>query len=461
MSVATNRVAFSTIRDTQLNSSTPLVDRKSKLHYQSADNSSRLISLTPRKYRKTGVPDLISRSFSIEKSGTYYDKSISSTLKSKSFASHHHTPVSSPENSSTLHLKSSLSTFKNDVAGLAATKLKLKLQFALHKVKQNKIKGEISKVNTNKMKVSKPTSNLYFSRNQKQQTPIVSPHNDLPLRASAFAFLPTPPEQVPARHNFYTNSINVNLQTKNKAAFSSASLSKVASNKTGKKYQKLRLFQIKKTSVYYSGSQRRLPLTNEKQQQQEQQQAAPAIDSTSNLLLFCQPTVTDDTHKKKEGISTAFPNILPSLNLRSRSAESSFANQTPNLPSINKILKTPLKRANMSRSFRFQQSFNNAAPTVIASRTPTLADETTIDEDNDMTLLQNTTCQNSTIDQIDENTTIRNKDDGIKDDEDEQENESDGYKKSVLDSSPITNHLGTPNSRSVAKSLLQLGGHRM
>lgn len=100
------------------------------------------------------------------------------------------------------------------------------------------------------------------------------------------------------------------------------------------------------------------------------------------------------------------------------------------MPPINKILKTPIKRANLSRSLRFQQSFNNAAPSVVpttasASRMPTTVDDT-IDEDNDMTMLQNSTLHNNTtIDQqesIDE-TRIADDDDNDDDDNDEDDGE--------------------------------------
>ncbi|CAK9438821.1 uncharacterized protein LODBEIA_P30450 [Lodderomyces beijingensis] len=498
MSIVTtsNRIALSAIEDSQLNSSTPITDRyKSKVPFQ--DENSCLLTLTPSKYKRK-TPELFARSFSIEKSATYYNKTTPA-LRSKSFASL--TPTTPPDQSPSLHLKSSSSAFKNDAAGLAATKLRLKLQFALHKVNQSKKKkataNKVTKPHNDNSNNLNSNSHHHHHHRHRSKGPIfvTSPSLNVPTaNASTFnnchyttstmlASLPTPPEQPIS--NFYTKSINVNLQSsgkKNSAHSAAASLSKVAANKTKKRNQKLKLFQIKKSSIHYSGTKKNLPLL-------VSQNNDPQV-TTSSLQLLCQPSVLESKPKPIEpanlNIQPPQCNILPSLQVNGLHFRDHNKNEVINLPSINNILKTPLRHTNFARSFRFQQSFNDAAPTVIASRTPTMVDETTIEEDNDMTLLQNSTLYNSTVDQGQNDTTINVKDDdetrdevdngeegedekegakGVKgngeNDDDDDDEDDDEQKKTVLTSSPFNNHLGTPKSFSVAKSLLQLGGHRM
>ncbi|WLF77617.1 hypothetical protein PVL30_001333 [Lodderomyces elongisporus] len=552
MAIATNRVALSTIRDTQLNSSTPLTDKYKRVSLKRNNDINKLISLTPSKFKKR-TPDLITRSFSIEKSGTYYAKTASQQqhqqqqpLRSVSFnfnTQPFNTPLdqspswrtkSSTSTSTTTTTTTTQSAFKNNTAGLAATKLKLKLQFALHKVKQRGTSKYSSstlsytakkplEIDTLRSRVSKTITSPLSSR---KSTPNASPFFDPSyIQMDALASLPTPPEphhqqqpqQKPQQkqqqqqqsllHNYYTRSVNVNLQSVNKNQSATTSLSKVATNKTKKRNQRLRLFQIKKNSIYYTENKKKLPLISETKSRDNELNNKSTV-SSENLQLFCRQSFLESQNtrpikieeiKQNETTKSKEPtpliretNILPSINLYGSSSSSAsshfYSNKnTLELPPISKILKTPLKRANFAKSFRFQQSFDNAAPAVIASRTPTVADDTTIEEDNDMTLIQNSTIYNSTIDQQ-ENTTINQTKDGdetkvVNDDdddddddietkkakkekdgdarEDREDQENDEYKPSVLTSSPFNNHLGTPNSFSVAKSLLQLGGHRM
>ncbi|KAI5961235.1 uncharacterized protein KGF55_004160 [Candida pseudojiufengensis] len=386
MSIISNRVALSTIRDNQLNSSKSTTPNKNNLFKQ-------------RRY-----PDILTKSFSIEKSGTYYgsdyrDVDETKATKSVSFNDYGY---ESTEKSPTLHSNSS-----NDVAGLAATKLKLKLQLALYKLKQNK-----KKVN-NKKSISSKT--ILSPINSKKSTPNSSPNIESIYHQSILSSLPTPPEQP----KYYTKSINVNLQYKNKPEVSATSLSKVANNKFKKQngQQKLKLFQIKKDSIYYSDNTKKLPLIRKKQQIEP----SFKMDSFINNFIY-QPSLT----------------TLPSISNQKINSELQ-------LPPINKILKTPIKQANLS--------FTNA------SRIPTTVDDT-IDDDQDMTLLQNSTYQNSTL----HDTTKDNDETKLQEEEEEDSEDSDDedkIEKTVLTSSPFNNHLGTPNSFSVAKSLLQLGGHRM
>ena len=202
------------------------------------------------------------------------------------------------------------------------------------------------------------------------------------------------------------------------------------------------------------------------------QEQKSSQNSTTNVGTTRLPSITVDRTT----------NEVPS-NRNTNHAQNSFysslgATNTA-LPSINKILKTPIRRANnASKQFLFQRSFNNAAPLVTNNNNNNNSntygnDETTIDEDNDMTIIQNTTISNTTIDQnatIDEEKTEYDVEQEeitqeIKNSNEEDDNEdinSPSKQQDILTSSPLSNQqFTTPNKFSVAKSLLQLGGHRM
>lgn len=488
--MVTNRTALSTIGDGQLNSnrslnsSTPLANKQTTTYIrQTTDDFKSMFSLTPSKHKRKRFPDMVTKSFSIEKSGTYYNSKRSPAMaKSISFAEYNTTSDTSP----TLRLKSSTSAFKNDKAGLAATKLKLRLQFALYKVQQNKPISTSTTAGTNTITATTTTDTVPKNNDKlaqlnflnpilspsasKKGTPTASPNYEIHT-AKAMSSLLTPPEPKTS----YTKSINVNLQsgTRVPSLSTTTSLSNVAQSKTKKRDQKLKLFQIKKNSIHYSSTQKKLPLIREKQVSSTTTNNNAAAHSAPSFNIFCPSiSIYGSTNSSFNAHSQATHDHAPvaltsTLNTALPAITLNHKTQTQ-LPPINKILKTPIKRANLSRSLRFQQSFNNAAPSVVpttasASRMPTTVDDT-IDEDNDMTMLQNSTLHNNTtIDQqesIDE-TRIADDDDNDDDDNDEDDGEE-REKKTVLTSSPFHNNtLGTPNSFSVAKSLLQLGGHRM
>lgn len=209
---------------------------------------------------------------------------------------------------------------KNATADLAATKLKLKLQLALYKVKR-------AQQHNNRINIKSCTSiGSTASKVAKTRTPDSASSASFNMSTNLMLTPPSPTKN-------YQASVNINLQTKlknpsvTKKSVSlqprKTSLDAVATN------QKLLLFQIKQSSSFYNSA------------------AKPPL-------------------------------------------------QTSALPSINKILKTPIKA---SRSYH---------------------DETTIDED-DSSLAIN----------------VR--------------------KRELLSSSPLKESFGTPNSFLVAKSLLQLG----
>lgn len=242
---------------------------------------------------------------------------------------------------------SPLGSFKNDTAGLAATKLKLKLQLALYKLQQ-KNKSEPEK---------------------KVPTPL----NLVSVDVRSF--------QLPAPSNVnYQSSVNVNLRTKTRSSntkSSKPSLTKIASNKhNNHKISKLKLFKIRNNSLFYQPP-KELAITFDRV---DRNHSAGSRSRVTNDIKLPRPTV-----------------------------DNSFKRTT--LPSINKILKTPIKHSNSTRSL---------------------------------------ICNHNADDTIDEDDTIINT----------ANNKLKKYN-NLLTSSPITNNFGTPNSFSVAKSLLQLGGYCM
>lgn len=270
-----------------------------------------------------------------------------------------------------------ISNNKNITADLAATKLKLKLQLAFYKVQQQ----YNNSVNSRKIFPAIPSTTKLSSSLSSSSAAKVSPNisasstPSFTMNNSNLITVITPPS--PTAN--YQSSININLQTNLKSAAPTRkvkpSLSSIALNKKNTtNNQKLKLFQIKKTSSFYNVSHNNLMTSGSK---------LPLIES--DLVKLSRP-------------------IFNSTNGAS----------TRPLPPINKILKTPIKTASSTRNLI--NSFNHA--------TVTNTDET-IDESMDDTSLA---------------LAVKSKD-------------------NLLTSSPLkeNNSFGTPNSFSVAKSLLQLG----
>ncbi|CAN3374030.1 hypothetical protein DIURU_001764 [Diutina rugosa] len=175
--------------------------------------------------------------------------------------------------------------------------------------------------------------------------------------------------------------------------------------------RRLRIYRVKKTSSFYqsSSSPSRLPLTGAK---------------VSLPRIACH----DMDHQRF---------ILPYA-----AAAASAAGAQP-LPSINIILKTPIRNAqgrapapgaSMARSRSASSGASAVAPRDASSSSAASTEDTTIDDD-DTTIA---------------NVTATGDDSAVKRAE---------RRRPVLTSSPLQNPLGTPSSFSVAKSLLQLAGN--
>ncbi|MCP8716488.1 MAG: hypothetical protein M5E90_03620 [Asgard group archaeon] len=537
MSVTTNRIALSTIKDSHLNStstspnSTPTKDRK-KSRPTLFNSIRKPINNNSISFARSST-DLISKSFALSNSATTLNLNKKfSPLRAVSFSNYRST---STKSNSGLKLQSTNDAFKNDSVGLAATKLKLKLQLAYYKVQQSKetrLKS-LKYSSNNTRQYHSPKSGNYKSTSIKLNSVIASlespptsaknspvfnnsacstatntgPFNS-PDYHSIIQPLPTPPDQQQKQQKqttptilSYSHSINVNLNAtpRHRSIIDSyptkSKLNKIANKKgTAKRSQKLKLFQIRKNSVFYNANQKKLPLI-----QKQDQYGLDIVNHTTSFNNKNNTTPSSsqgNNNNNSQGVvnfsfinypnSQESNNHLPSiiLNPPSSSSSSTTTNNTSNttsssaylkhherktsLPSINKILKTPIKRANSMRppsQFLYQKSFNEAAPLVVpgSQSQGNSNDETIIDEDNELTIIQNTTINNTTIDQ---NATIEVNDD----DEEDAHNNNDKLSsrknqqndEDILTSSPIHNQqFTTPNKFSVAKSLLQLGGHRM
>jgi hypothetical protein len=321
----------------------------------------------------------------------------------------------------------SLKSHNNDTAGLAATKLKLKLQLAIYKLQQNKSSSSSGKV-SDKINIHYSSTYLTPPSSTTDCQGFVLPRDEI---INSICQLPTPPPpsqmaSEPSKPS-YSGSANLNLKTKSHLKPTLETIVKNTNQKTC-----LKLFQIKKNSSFYHSSSRKLPLVDK----------PPKPLHVDNLQL--KQKHTNSTYSSSnpfilpvEAQAANHPN--PSIYLNPLYNNKSFEPQPAgNLPSINIILKTPIKHANSTRnlipgnSVR-EKSFNLSMPHM----GPNNHDDTTIDEDNDNTIA-NTTVNQDVLGSLPEEPTRR---------------------KSLILSSPIQNTFGTPNSFSVAKSLLQLGGY--
>lgn len=266
---------------------------------------------------------------------------------------------------------------------LAVTKLKLKLQLAIYKLKQN-----------SSTKTYKLTSKTYLTPPSDSDFVDSSPRDE--ILSSIFK------QPSPAPKN-YKSSININLKNP-------------SLNKVGKKSNyNLKLFQIKKNSSFYNVQFKKLPLVD----------SPPKPIHINHLQLnknpFIHDTFKDSFNDDLKNNPSVYLNPLYNKSYESKSGE--ITSQTAhNLPSINIILKTPIKN---SKNYLLNKSLN-------LPRAQVVTDDTTIDEDGDQTIINNT--HDNVLSSI-----------------------KDGGR--ILTSSPCHNQFATPNSFSVAKSLLQLGGY--
>lgn len=327
----------------------------------------------------------------------------------------------------------------NATAGLAATKLKLKLQLAFYKLQHN----------TNNTRPSQVPIDPTRSHTQTRK-PLGSPTPQAKksISSGVKSHLPTPPKL-----SGYSASANMNLQTKerillsqsnkaktmNSASKKGPSLSVIAYDKNVnnfKQAQNLRLFSVKKNSEFYH----EIPKVPLAPKDLAKPNSSLAVKAKSEVIPRSIPSTTEDPM-----IRLPKPMIykidMESSNMRSQSNPLSFNSMA--LPPINKILKTPMKNSSSTRNLVASylqeqktqtQSLNQAEAKLDDNNNQTiLYTDETIDEDEDGPLREST-CNSIKV-------TKKNP-------------------ANLLSSSPIRNphnSFATPNSFSVAKSLLQLG----
>lgn len=323
----------------------------------------------------------------------------------------------------------------NAAAGLAATKLKLKLQLAFYKLQQQQSRNDAKYILASVPSVSL-TRKSPFNSSAKAS----SQHSQKDKEISNQ--LLTPPQ-----NDSYAASVNVNLKIKGLSGDQNQKESLRDSRNVKLAYGKgfgsisqgrdnLKLFSIKKSSQYYK-KKAHIPLvpsargysTNdigccERQQLNTPTETLPptppSLNSEANIRL-------PKPHVEHSSAS------IPTISHRKTIPLSSMS-----LPSIHKILKTPMK--------------NSSTRTLVNSY---LADP----DKNGTSSNQNRSSSNNVLE--DQNQTIvLNTDETIEEDEDSFK-QTKGEKKAqeILSSSPLKSScaFGTPNSFSVAKSLLQLG----
>ncbi|KAL7665560.1 Uncharacterized protein ABC855_g1153 [[Candida] zeylanoides] len=256
---------------------------------------------------------------------------------------------------------------KSAAAGLAATKLRLNLQLAVYKLQKRGVINSKGKPNQRLPALKSFASSA--SANVNLQQVFSSSASPTSLNSAVPASKPSSRRAKP--------TLSATAYDKNLLLFRNS--------------QKLKLYGIRKESRFSTTHKKHMPLV-------------PLRGLQQSFNASHKPTISLNP---------------PQLSFKHNSV--SMASRSRSLPSINKILKTPLKAS--SRDFD-----NSYFPSTKSYKPYILNTDETIDEDDDGPIKEST-CNS-----------IR-------------------MGKDILSSSPThgANAFGTPNSFSVAKSLLQLG----
>lgn len=414
----TTRIALAPIRDSRLNINSPL-SLKNKRSYNSSLADTMAPTTPTNLVKRQRLMSAQSQTLRAPKSISFSDFKFGST----------------PSKSTSLHDTPLVPSSTNATAGLAATKLKLKLQLAFYKLQHrsnNKSKDSNGLIDATKSNTRTSTS--------------FDSSIELTKSVSSFdkkSYLPTPPKL-----SGYSSSRNINLQTKAKIdldpscqvkrrtynASKKPSLSAIAYDKNVsnfKKSQNLRLFSVKKSSQYYH------PVTNVPLVPKDVAKVNRAQACRSKSEIIPRTTTASDTSTIRLPKPMMCKVSMESSNLRSESHPTSLKSMS--LPPINKILKTPMKSSLSTR---------NLVNSYLQSQNQSLDLKSLKHEDANQTILNT----DETIDDDDDGPLRESTINSIKVSKKDSNN--------LLSSSPIRNSLnafGTPNSFSVAKSLLQLG----
>lgn len=420
-SQSSNRIALAPIRDSRLNINSPL-NLKNKRSYTSSLVDVVGPSTPSDSVKRQKVMPTQTQTLKASKSVSFSDFRLGAT----------------PSKTYGLHGKPLVARSTNVTAGLAATKLKLKLQLAFYKLqhKSTSINNKPGNEYIDATKSHTQTNTSFDSSDIFTKPTSISP-------VDKESHLPTPPKLTG-----YLSSANINLQTKTRIVLNPSnhakrtackftkkpSLSAIAYDKNVSNFkntQNLRLFSVKKGSQYYHDVSK-VPLVPRDAAASDETKAVRA-DSE----IIPRSTVTSDGSMIRLPKPLMCKVNMESSNLRSQSNPVSLKSMS--LPPINKILKTPMKNSSSTRTLVNSYLQNQNQPLTLthakqedANQTILNTDET-IDEDEDGPLREST-CNSIKVSKKDNN--------------------------NILSSSPIRNSqntFGTPNSFSVAKSLLQLG----
>lgn len=423
-SQSSNRIALAPIRDSRLNINSPL-SLKNKRSYTSSLVDVVGPSTPSDSLKRQKVLPVQSQTLRATKSVSFSDFRFGST----------------PPKSTGLTSKPLVTSSTNATAGLAATKLKLKLQLAFYKLQHK----------SNSINNNNKSGNEYIDATKSQtQTNTSFDSSDLLTKSTISpvdrkSHLPTPPKLTG-----YSSSANMNLQTKTKIVQNPSNHAKISSYKYTKKpslsaiaydknvsnfknTQNLRLFSVKRGSQYYHDVSK-VPLIPSDVTKSNKTHAVRA-----NSEIIPRTTVTSDGSMIRLPKPLMCKVNMESSNLRSLSNPVTLKSMS--LPPINKILKTPMKKSSSTRNLvnTYLQNQNQNQPQTLTNTKQEDANQTilntdeTIDEDDDGPLREST-CNSIKVSKKENN--------------------------NILSSSPIRNSqntFGTPNSFSVAKSLLQLG----
>lgn len=436
----TNRIALAPIKDTALNATSPLKNSK---HTWLPEKRATTLSAF------TSTPHFVSVPSGPECTVTSNSSAATSTETPKKA-----TPSLAQTQTIPLSTQTSLllSTRQESPVRLAALQLRIKLRLAIHKLQHS----------------------------QKSRSPIS-------VKKSATRLSST-------RRRSRTTNVNLTLYREGSSEASSAADGAPQTGKNASLLRNLRLFKVKPLLAAHILSPIQLPLTKAHEAASRQASllrqnlisslsSTPQFSGTSygsraqenkpgrlGVSSFRSTSDTDvfrnSVHKDHENIESNMRYALPLISLASSARPQSH--QSLSLPSINKILHTPMKATYARSLYSFDSRTNHTATgsgvrlgldssdsskrtciseeSSAAKRQQCLPNATTgiddtIDEDSNRS--QTSFCNTLDVTPASKTRHVRPYD----------------QCRGLTDSSSPLHQFGTPNSFSVAKSLLQLSGH--
>lgn len=449
-----NRIALAPIRDARLNITSPLA-QKNKRYLTSS-----LVDLLPLK------PS--SRTTGAQAASSLASPRASRAMKSTSFSEFGQVASFNRYRNITSRLHKLTGTRNgpraNSAAGIAATKLKLKLQLAFSKLGHNKLLKLKATVPVLDPSRSFTLSSSHSHQNSQSSTGFASrsvagKNSQEHLGNLSEPRLASTEQEHPVEINSKSkvaSAANINLltlQNNQRVSMRSATIAEhdggnesstvhkaAKTRKDAQQTSRLKLFSIKKGSKYYSRSSN-IPLAPPGKKHSRIGSLVTA--SSTSQASFVGGSIPQANPVQDPLIRLPKPVIsqvhMEDSDVRSQSRQES--QNSTNLPPIYKILKTPMKNSSSTRNL--VSSYMNEQSSLTNSKSAR---------------------QETTTDHADQ--TIPYTDDTVYYSDEEPHpkgasNSDSTASGNILSSSPVkepnSNSFGTPNSFSVAKSLLQLG----